>query len=1059
MMHIRSTLTRKNAFMAATWCALILMVGCGNTGPTATPLITLLSPTATPVLPTATPAPSAGTVVLIFGNRFTLELYSTLRATLETAGYQVHVASTELYPILPKENGEPVRPDLSLENLRVDEYDAILFTCDNDLAFGGGRPETDRIAQEAVAHNKVLGAICNAPLELGFAGVLEGKTATGEPSQTCRRLESEFGATCTSAPVERDGLIITARDRNASRAFAETIIEVLQEPAASPSTGDDSGGLIAFVSTRDGNGEIYVMDADGSDLRRLTNWRQWDGYPTWSPDGKHIAFYSYLKKHEWVIKAIDVAGGNPRPLTDNGICDGAPHWSPDGTRIAYTSDADCTARHREVYVMNADGSGQTNLTQNDADDMGSSWSPDSQQIAFSSDRDGDYEIYIMNPGGGDARQLTDNDAQDLMAAWSPSGNEIAFVSDRDGNDEIYLMDVRGNNVQRLTDNAVADWFPFWSPDGSQFVFSSKRDGNLDVYVMDTDGGNVHRLTNSPGDDFNAVWQPLPTAVEAGPTTASGQPSPETQTRSSDGMIMVYVPGGTFMMGSTEAQIDVARALCDEYPDDYGKCKQSPFEGESPQHTVTLDSFWFDRAEVTNAQYELCVTEGACRRARLANDPTYNWDDHPVAGIPWQDAADYCAWAGGRLPTEAEWEYAARGTEGTIFPWGDEFDCAGGNFWDDGTGCDDGYPKPAAVGRFPAGTSWCGATDMAGNVWEWVTDLYGPYPAEAQTNPKGPVSGSERILRGGSWGYLPAFSRAAHRYPVPPTANYLAVGFRCAASADTNATGVRQEPMASEFPRTIADETEDMDSAIVHTHVCGFLIIRGGKKVLIDSLFQVDNPPTPAGRVLAMREGLPPFDELDLILISHDHEDHFDANLVGSNLLNNPNAVLVSTDVVAHKLRNRFPEHSQIRDRVIGVHLEKGEREKMRIAGLDLEVFSLSHGVPTVPNLGFAFTQGDVSFFHTGDMNPENVAVSDLKAYGLPERQIDIAFVSGFRLADERFSDRILEGIRPKVMVPMHFNFSKPWDNAVLREVEADFENVMLFHEEMTWKTIDIEMFE
>jgi formylglycine-generating enzyme required for sulfatase activity len=94
--------------------------------------------------------------------------------------------------------------------------------------------------------------------------------------------------------------------------------------------------------------------------------------------------------------------------------------------------------------------------------------------------------------------------------------------------------------------------------------------------------------------------------------------------------------------------------------------------------------------------------------------------------------------------------------------------------DEDTGCDDGYPEPAPVGSFPAGISWAGALDMAGNVWEWVADAYGPYSAEAQVNPTGPKSGRERILRGGSWGYPPAFVRAACRYTVPPSADYLAV---------------------------------------------------------------------------------------------------------------------------------------------------------------------------------------------------------------------------------------------------------------------------------------------
>jgi formylglycine-generating enzyme required for sulfatase activity len=254
-------------------------------------------------------------------------------------------------------------------------------------------------------------------------------------------------------------------------------------------------------------------------------------------------------------------------------------------------------------------------------------------------------------------------------------------------------------------------------------------------------------------------------------------------RPADGVVMVYVPGGTFPMGSTAAQIDAAMSLCEQYPDEYGKCKTPGFEAESPQHAVTLDSFWVDRTEVTSTQYALCAADGACRESRLADDPAYGGDDYPVAGIPWQDARDYCAWAGGRLPTEAEWEYAARGIEGNVYPWGGEFDCAGGNFWDDTSGCDDGYREPAPVGSFPAGISWCGALDMAGNAWEWVADAYGAYPAEAQTNPTGPASGSERILRGGSWGYHQPFVRTAYRYPVPPTANYLGVGFRCVVPAD------------------------------------------------------------------------------------------------------------------------------------------------------------------------------------------------------------------------------------------------------------------------------------
>lgn len=328
-------------------------------------------------------------------------------------------------------------------------------------------------------------------------------------------------------------------------------------PTVAPPTGTPlpatSGGegLIAFVSTRDGNGEIYVMNADGSNPQRLTNWRQWDGYPDWSPDGRQIAYYSYLKNKEWVIKVMDADGSNPRQLTDNGICDGAPYWSPDGARIAYTSDADCTAEHREIYVMNADGSHQINLTQNEADDGGSSWSPNSTQLVFSSNRDGNYELYAMDADGSNVRRLTENAAADYAPAWSPDGTQIAFYSDRDGNAEIYVMDAAGDEhgsrpPRNLTNNPAEDWFPRWSPDGNRITFSSKRDGNLEIYTMNVDGSDVRRLTDSPREDFNSVWQPWPANAQ-GDTwikTYAGDP----RWAALDGL--VTGDGGYLLVGAT-----------------------------------------------------------------------------------------------------------------------------------------------------------------------------------------------------------------------------------------------------------------------------------------------------------------------------------------------------------------------------------------------------------------------------------------------------------------------------------------------------------------------------
>ena len=190
---------------------------------------------------------------------------------------------------------------------------------------------------------------------------------------------------------------------------------------------------------------------------------------------------------------------------------------------------------------------------------------------------------------------------------------------------------------------------------------------------------------------------------------------DTWTRPTDGMVMVYVPGGTFMMGSDPTVDD--NAMSDE----------------QPQHGVTLTGFWIDRTEVTNAMYRNCVTDGECFESRFANDSDYNGNNYPVVGVSWYSADTYCKWAGGQLPTEAQWEYTARGTDGRLYPWGDDLPtCDLAQF----RGCDGGT---VSVGSFPDGSSWVGAMDMAGNGWEWVSDWYGPYTTTAATNPTGPES--------------------------------------------------------------------------------------------------------------------------------------------------------------------------------------------------------------------------------------------------------------------------------------------------------------------------------
>jgi formylglycine-generating enzyme required for sulfatase activity len=257
-------------------------------------------------------------------------------------------------------------------------------------------------------------------------------------------------------------------------------------------------------------------------------------------------------------------------------------------------------------------------------------------------------------------------------------------------------------------------------------------------------------------------------------------------RPADGMAAVYVPGGEFEMGSETEEVELALQTCRQYR---SNCGQDWFIDEEPLHTVVLDNFWIDRTEVTNAQYQECVEAGGCDKPRCWDDDDFSGPDQPVVCVDWRRAQDYCAWAGGRLPTEAEWEYAARGPEGSRYPWGDEFDGNRLNYcdvnceqdWADDSN-DDGYMHTAPVGSYPAGASWCGALDMAGNVWEWVEDWHGYYPAGTQVNPLGPPTGGSRVARGGSWRHDRSRARGAERSWDNPDFVSTYHGFRCVSSA-------------------------------------------------------------------------------------------------------------------------------------------------------------------------------------------------------------------------------------------------------------------------------------
>jgi formylglycine-generating enzyme required for sulfatase activity len=261
--------------------------------------------------------------------------------------------------------------------------------------------------------------------------------------------------------------------------------------------------------------------------------------------------------------------------------------------------------------------------------------------------------------------------------------------------------------------------------------------------------------------------------------------------------MVYVPTGNFLMGSTERQVEDAYQQAKKENNDADK---EWFTPEMPQHEQVIQTaFWLDLAPVTNAGYARFMQEGGYSTREFWSKGGWKWlkdnqkpvpqdypdvssaPDQPRVGVTWFEAYAYCQWRGGRLPTEAEWEWAARGPESRIYPWGNDF-VSDDMIWEKTSG---GRTAPGGEGIRTAGASWIGALDMSGNVWEWCNSVYKPYPyTPADGRESNSDDSNARVLRGGSWrNGLTSDLRAACRIGRSPAAVFDLAGFRCAGSSD------------------------------------------------------------------------------------------------------------------------------------------------------------------------------------------------------------------------------------------------------------------------------------
>jgi TolB protein len=340
-----------------------------------------------------------------------------------------------------------------------------------------------------------------------------GKAAAAGPV-----LSGAISLFCVSSPGLFPEVPFTMTYQSATRTLVDGL-GVVWSPSAPPPPATGLAGRIAFASTRDGDLDIYVMNADGSAVKQLTNAPGSDSSPSWSPDGKRIVFDS--ERHSAgaganatsEIYVMNADGSGQKRLTANDAEDWAPRFSPDGTRVAFGSSNVQPGWDFDVFVMNADGTGLIDLTPGAGRDFAPDWSPDGARLVFSSDDGGDYDLYVVGADGTGLAKVLDGPYDDSAPRWSPDGELIAFhvYVPFLGQPEIYTVRPDGSQPKRLTSHLSWDCCAAWSPDGKRLLYTGERSGTADVFLMNRDGSSVRTVLGADAWDVAADW----TATKAG----------------------------------------------------------------------------------------------------------------------------------------------------------------------------------------------------------------------------------------------------------------------------------------------------------------------------------------------------------------------------------------------------------------------------------------------------------------------------------------------------------------------------------------------------------------
>ncbi len=301
------------------------------------------------------------------------------------------------------------------------------------------------------------------------------------------------------------------------------VTQTIQPTIVSPEPdvfSPEFNGLLTFYSNRDGNPEIYIQNGVNKEITRLTYDPSVDDSPALSPDGNQVVFLSarndpnpHFPNLKYEIYLINSDGSNLRRLTYTEETEDHPAWSPDGEWIVFDADYDNDSFF-EIYKIRSDGSSLIRLTTNQANDQFADWSPDGEKIAFASDRNGGWDLFVMNTDGSDQQSITSETTWELFPAWSPDGNQISFTGliPNSRNTDVFLIDSNGENLRQLTNYSGFDENPAWTPDGTQITFQTTRNLNFSLYTMNLDGSDQTTLLEGNADFLWPSWGPVPPLI-------------------------------------------------------------------------------------------------------------------------------------------------------------------------------------------------------------------------------------------------------------------------------------------------------------------------------------------------------------------------------------------------------------------------------------------------------------------------------------------------------------------------------------------------------------------